>query len=51
MSFFTLKIIALLSMLWDHVTHVCPLSMTLEGLLYPNAARSEEHTSELQSPA
>ena len=38
MSFFALKILALLSMLWDHLTYVWPLSMTLEGLLYPNAA-------------
>lgn len=38
MSFFTLKLVALLSMLWDHLTYVWPLSMTLEGLLYPNAA-------------
>ena len=38
MSFFTLKTIALLSMLWDHATHVWPLSMTLEMLFFPNAA-------------
>lgn len=37
MSFFALKTIALLSMLWDHVTYVWPLSMTLESLLYPEA--------------
>ena len=38
MSFFTLKTIALLSMLWDQATHVWPLSMTLEMLFFPNAA-------------
>ena len=40
MSFFTLKIIALLSMLWDHVTYVWPLAMTLEALLFPDAAET-----------
>lgn len=40
MSFFTLKMVALLSMLWDHVTHVWPLSMTLEALLFPDAAEA-----------
>ncbi len=40
MSFFTLKTIALLSMLWDHVTYVWPLSMTLEALLFPDATDS-----------
>lgn len=32
MSFFVLKIVALLSMLWDHVTYVWPLSMLLEDV-------------------
>lgn len=40
MSFFALKTIALLSMLWDHLTFVWPLSMTLETLLYPNCQES-----------
>ena len=40
MSFFTLKIVALLSMLWDHVTYVWPLSLTLQVLLFPNAAET-----------
>ncbi|NBI08551.1 hypothetical protein D1641_00760 [Colidextribacter sp. OB.20] len=40
MSFFTLKIIALLSMLWDHVTHVWPLSLTLELLFLPDAVET-----------
>lgn len=38
MSFFTLKMAALLSMLWDHVTYVWPLSMALELIFFPNAA-------------
>ena len=40
MSFFALKIIALLSMLWDHVTYVWPLSLTLELLFFPEAAET-----------
>lgn len=40
MSFFTLKTVALLSMLWDHLTYVWPLSMTLEALLFPDAAEA-----------
>lgn len=40
MSFFALKIVALLSMLWDHVTYVRPLSMTLEALFFPDAAET-----------
>ena len=32
MSFFALKTAALLSMLWDHVTYVWPLSMVLENV-------------------
>lgn len=40
MSFFALKTVALLSMLWDHVTYVWPLAMTLELLLFPNAAET-----------
>ena len=40
MSFFTLKMVALLSMLWDHVTHVWPLAMTLEVLFFPDAAET-----------
>ncbi|MCI9156393.1 MAG: hypothetical protein HFF44_05540 [Lawsonibacter sp.] len=40
MSFFTLKIIALLSMLWDHLTYVWPLTMTLELLFFPDAAET-----------
>lgn len=38
MSFFALKIIALLSMLWDHVTYVWPLALTVEVLFFPDAA-------------
>lgn len=37
MSAFTLKIIALLSMLWDHVTYVFPVSMTLYQI-FPSEA-------------
>ncbi len=37
MSSFTLKLIALLSMLWDHVTAVWPLQIILWPLLYPEA--------------
>ena len=37
MSFFALKTIALLSMLWDHLTHVWPLALTVEVLFFPNA--------------
>lgn len=40
MSFFVLKTVALLSMLWDHVTHVWPLAMTLQGIFFPNAAET-----------
>lgn len=40
MSFFALKVVALLSMLWDHVTHVWPLAMTLEVLFFPDAAET-----------
>ena len=37
MSFFALKTIALLSMLWDHVTYVWPLSLVLEHFFFPDA--------------
>ena len=40
MSFFALKTIALLSMLWDHLTYVWPLSLTLELLFFPDAAET-----------
>ena len=30
MSFFTLKLVALLSMLWDHLTYVWPLALTVD---------------------
>lgn len=32
--------VALLSMLWDHVTYVWPLSMTVEALFFPDAAET-----------
>ena len=35
-----LKIIALLSMLWDHVTYVWPLTLTVEVLFFPDAAET-----------
>lgn len=35
MSFFALKTLALLSMLWDHASNVWPLSMYLGDLLFP----------------
>ena len=38
MSFFALKTVALLSMLWDHVTYVWPLALTVEVLFFPDAA-------------
>ena len=38
MSFFALKVVALLSMLWDHVTYVWPLALTVEVLFFPDAA-------------
>ena len=49
MSFFTLKTIALLSMLWDHLTYVWPLTMTLELLFFPDAlgGRSAEQRGEI----
>ena len=40
MSFFALKIIALLSMLWDHLTYVWPLALTVEVLFFPDAAET-----------
>ena len=40
MSFFALKLTALLSMLWDHLTFVWPLSMTLQLFLFPDAAET-----------
>ena len=40
MSFFALKIIALLSMLWDHVTYVWPLTLTVEVLFFPDVSES-----------
>ena len=40
MSFFALKVVALLSMLWDHLTYVRPLSLTLELLFFPDAAET-----------
>ncbi len=40
MSFFALKTIALLSMLWDHLTYVWPVSLTLEMIFSPDAADS-----------
>lgn len=40
MSFFALKTVALLSMLWDHLTYVWPLAMTAETLFFPDAAET-----------
>lgn len=40
MSFFTLKLVALLSMLWDHVTHVWPLALTVEVLFFPEVSET-----------
>lgn len=40
MSFFALKTVALLSMLWDHVTYVLPLAMTVEAIFLPDAAET-----------
>mgnify|MGYP001026909070 FL=1 len=40
MSFFALKTVALLSMLWDHVTYVWPLALTLEVFFFPDAAEA-----------
>ncbi len=40
MSFFALKGIALLSMLWDHATYVWPLALTVEVLFFPNTAET-----------
>ena len=40
MSFFALKTIALLSMLWDHLTYVWPLALTVEVLFFPDAAET-----------
>ncbi len=40
MSFLTLKIVALLSMLWDHLTYVWPLALTVEVLFFPDAAET-----------
>lgn len=40
MSFFTLKTIALLSMLWDHLTYVWPLALTVEVLFFPDAVET-----------
>lgn len=40
MSFFALKIIALLSMLWDHVTYVWPLALTVEVLFFPEVSET-----------
>jgi hypothetical protein len=40
MSFFALKTIALLSMLWDHLTHVWPLALTVEVLFFPDAVET-----------
>ena len=36
MSFFALKTLALLSMLWDHACDVWPLAMYLGDLLFPD---------------
>ena len=40
MSFFTLKLVALLSMLWDHLAYVWPLALTVEVLFFPDAAET-----------
>ena len=40
MSFFALKTIALLSMLWDHLTYVWPLALTVEVLFFPDAVET-----------
>ena len=40
MSFFTLKLVALLSMLWDHLTYVWPLALTVEVLFFPDAVET-----------
>ena len=40
MSFFALKIIALLSMLWDHLAYVWPLALTVEVLFFPEVSET-----------
>ena len=40
MSFFTLKLVALLSMLWDHLTYVWPLALTVEVLFFPEVSET-----------
>ena len=40
MSFFALKTIALLSMLWDHLTYVWPLALTVEVLFFPHVSET-----------
>ena len=40
MSFFALKTVALLSMLWDHLTYVWPLALTVEVLFFPDAVET-----------
>ncbi|MDE6897971.1 MAG: conjugal transfer protein TraX [Lawsonibacter sp.] len=40
MSFFTLKLVALLSMLWDHLAYVWPLALTVEVLFFPEVSET-----------
>ncbi|RKI71036.1 hypothetical protein D7V91_01655 [bacterium 1xD42-67] len=40
MSFIALKTIALLSMLWDHLTYVWPLALTVEVLFFPHVSET-----------
>ena len=42
MSFFALKLVALLSMLFDHVTYVWPVSWWVTDLFFPDAAQTPQ---------
>ena len=49
MSFFTLKLVALLSMLFDHVTSVWPVSWFVWDLFFPHATETPHIALAIQS--
>ena len=49
MSFFTLKLVALLSMLFDHATSVWPVSWFVWDLFFPHATETPHIALAIQS--
>lgn len=51
MSFFALKAVALLSMLFDHVTNVYPVSWFIQDVFFPNALETPQIALSIQYAA